>query len=74
VVIKVGDGTVKYSGYNNGGKFTFKGMKNKRRKKMRLKKEAELREKLARQRRQEEREQEWEAAWHSISEDQDRHE
>jgi hypothetical protein len=62
----MGDGTVKYPGYRTGGFVKPKGMKNKRRAKLREIKEQELREKLSRQQKREELEQTWSDEWNSY--------
>jgi hypothetical protein len=63
----MGDGTVKYPGYKTGGVIKPKGMKNKRKAKMRKIKEAEIREKMARKRAREEREAEYSSEWQDFN-------
>ena len=65
----MGDGTVKYPGYKTHGKVKRSGMKNKRKRKMRLKKEAEMREQMARQRALEEREAAFAEEWQDYQDD-----
>jgi uncharacterized membrane protein YebE (DUF533 family) len=66
---KAGNGVVKYAGYKNGGIVSFKGTKNKRKKKIRLQKEAEEFEAFRRQREREEREAEFYGEWSCDQED-----
>jgi hypothetical protein len=60
-------GTIKYSGYKTGGKIKLKGMRNKRRAKLRKIKEKEMKERMARQLAQEEREEEMSNDWYNFN-------
>ena len=68
----MGDGTIKYPGWNTGGVVKSKGMRNKRKRKMRLKKEQEVAERRAKQRAREEREANFAAEWGGFKEERDR--
>lgn len=58
-----GSGIVRYSGYQNGGVVQPKGMKNKRKKKIRIRKEIESFERQKRLQEESERERYWDNAW-----------
>ena len=62
----MGSGTVKYPYYKTDGKVKFKGLRNKRSTKMRIKKEAADRAKQARQIEQDELEGAYSEEWDSY--------